>query len=389
MGKRKNKNKQVRAAFRKNRTNKTRKTDWTSEFDKHKFVDAAPDQSERVSGKGELTRGLHVKAEVSDSDEPGFGITIAVDHEACKPGRVLAVRGLHSDVESQDEEDKGTIYRCATRRLLKTLATDQRHVVAAGDYVLFRLVDYSTQSGIYAGEGIIERVEPRKGSVTRTFRGRQHIIVTNAEQLLIITSAAQPRLKPNLIDRMILTAEKVGIAPIVCINKSDLIDPAELQPLLGVYGRMGYEVLLTSADTGFGLDRLRELLRDKESVLAGQSGVGKSSLLNAIAPDLELRTRTVSDDTGKGRHTTTTAVLLPLPFGGYVVDTPGIRQFELWDVIPEEVSGFFRDVRPYVSFCKFPDCTHTHEAECAVKGAVADGKIDARRYESYCQIRGE
>jgi ribosome biogenesis GTPase len=115
--------------------------------------------------------------------------------------------------------------------------------------------------------------------------------------------------------------------------------------------------------------------------------VGKSSLLNAVEPGLDLRVQTVSDESQKGRHTTTTAELIPLSFGGYVVDTPGIRQFQLWDVIPEEVAGFFRELRPYVSRCRFPDCTHTHEDDCAVKDAVADGWIDTRRYESYVQIR--
>jgi ribosome biogenesis GTPase len=210
--------------------------------------------------------------------------------------------------------------------------------------------------------------------------------VTNVDQLAIISSAAEPRLKPNLIDRLLVTAEKGGVRPLICINKIDLVDPASLQPLVGVYSQMGYEVLLLSAKSGFGIDRFARALADKESVVAGQSGVGKSSLLNAIDPDLGLAVRAVSADTQKGRHTTTTARLLPLPGGGYVVDTPGIRQFQLWDVIAEEVPGFFRDLRPYVSHCRYPDCTHTHEDDCAVKNAVADGRIDERRYDSYCHL---
>ncbi|HYW80578.1 MAG TPA: ribosome small subunit-dependent GTPase A, partial [Thermoguttaceae bacterium] len=167
------------------------------------------------------------------------------------------------------------------------------------------------------------------------------------------------------------------------------VDLAKLQPLVGVYSQMGYKVLLLSAETGFGLDRFRRTLTGKESVVAGQSGVGKSSLLNWVDPELQLPVRTVSTDSEKGRHTTTTARLLPLSCGGYVVDTPGIRQFQLWDVIAEEVAGFYRDLRPYVSRCAFPDCTHTHEDECAVKNAVADGRLDERRYDSYCHLIGE
>ena len=128
------------------------------------------------------------------------------------------------------------------------------------------------------------------------------------------------------------------------------------------------------------------MLAGHESVVAGQSGVGKSSLLNLVDPDLQLAVCAVSSENEKGRHTTTTARLLPLSFGGYVVDTPGIRQLQLWDTIPQEVINHFRDLRPYVSRCRFPNCTHTHEADCAIKDAVADGRLDERRYESYCHL---
>ena len=373
----KKKHGKIRAQFRKNRGDRTRPTDWTRQFEEHGFENKDPVQDERISGKGELTRQRTVMGTEVDSEEPGLGIHLEVDEKVCRPGRVLSVHGLSSVVE----DEGGVVYQCTTRRLLKTMSTDQRHVVSAGDRVLFLPTEQTDEN-----EGVIERVEPRHGSLCRASRGRQQIIVTNVDQVLIITSAAEPRLKPNLIDRLLVSAEKARIEPVICINKIDLIDAAGLQPLVGVYSQMGYQVLLLSAETGFGVERFKRLLTDRESVLAGQSGVGKSSLLNVVDEKLALRVGRVSEDTQKGRHTTSTAVLLPLSFGGYVVDTPGIRQFKLWDVIPEEVAGFYRDLRPYVSLCRFPDCTHTHEADCAIKDAVADGRLDDRRYESYCHL---
>ena len=370
------KKKKIRADFRKNRSPRVREGDLTRQFEEHGFQQDETARTERVSGKGDLTRKRTVVVAETTQDETPLAVHPDVDARACLAGRVLRVQGLISMVRSED----GRIFRCAIRRLLKTLSTDQRHVVAAGDRVLFRPAG---GDGGIADEGIIERVEPRKGVLNRFSRGRQQTIVANVDQLVVITSAAEPNLKPHLIDRFLATAEKAQVQPLICINKIDLIDPADLQPLVGVYGQMGYQVLLLSVRTGFGIDRLRRALVDRESVLAGQSGVGKSSLLNLVEPGLHLRVRQVSTDSQKGRHTTTTAELIPLSTGGYVVDTPGIRQFQLWDVAPEEVAGFFRDLRPYVNLCKFPDCTHTHESECAVKDAVADGRLDVRRYESY------
>ena len=141
--------------------------------------------------------------------------------------------------------------------------------------------------------------------------------------------------------------------------------------------------MLTSARTGLGVGRLRDLLRGRATVFSGQSGVGKSSLLNAVQPELGLRVKEVSESTQKGQHTTTTAELIRLAFGGWVVDTPGLRQLQLWDTRPEEVEGYFADLRPFVPLCAFPDCTHTHEANCAVKAAVARRLVSQRRYQSY------
>lgn len=368
------KKRKVRTEFRKNREVRARdKRVHHSRADDDSPAADAP-QRERISGKGHISRKRTVTGEVVE-DDAGTLVLPEIDRSICRLGRVLRVQGLVSLVR----DEAGATFQCATRRLLKTLATDQRHIVAAGDIVWFRPEGQA--------EGIIERVEPRRGVVSRASRGRQHVLVANVDQLVIVTSAAEPRIKPNLIDRLLVTAERSAIRPVICINKIDLIEPAELLPLVGVYAQLGYEVVLASAATGVGVQRLREQMAGAQSVVTGQSGVGKSSLLNAIEPGLDLRVQSVSEETQKGRHTTTTAELIPLSMGGYVVDTPGIRQFQLWDVIPEEVAGFYRDLRPYVSRCRFPDCTHTHEDDCAVKDAVADGWIDTRRYESYVQIR--
>jgi ribosome biogenesis GTPase len=364
----------IRAQFRKNRTTRTRQTNWTRQFRRDPLNEDEAAGTERISGKGELARHRTVTGEEAADDSP-FSVRLEVDETGCRSGRVLSVSGLTDMVQADD----GTVYRCATRRLLKTLSTDQRHVVVVGDRVLFRTI-----SG--ANEGIIERVEPRRGCLSRATGGRQQVLVANVDQVLLVVSVAQPRLKRELIDRLLLSAEQGRVRPVLCINKIDLVEPVSLVPLAGLYSQMGYQVLLVSAATGFGLQRLRRVLAGRQSVVVGQSGVGKSSLLNALDPSLQLTVAAVSSENEKGRHTTTNARLVPLCFGGCVVDTPGIRQFQLWDVIPEEVAGFFRDLRPYVSRCKFPNCTHIHEGDCAIKNAVADGRLDQRRYESYCHL---
>ena len=373
----KNKKKQqrkVRIQLRKNQQTRTRQNDWTRSYDAETIDEDTP-LDERVTGKGDLTRKRTII-----SEEPGEegsaeeGVMLSVDASLCKPGRILSAHGLNCMVEDENRK----VYQCATRRLLKSLTTDHRHVVVTGDRVLFRPVNDE--------EGIIERVEPRSGELSRASRGRRHVLVANVDQLLIVASAAEPDLKPHLIDRFLISAEQARIRPIICINKTDLVEPADLQPLVGIYSQLGYQVLLVSATTGFGIERLRSVFVGHETVVAGQSGVGKSSLLNTVETGLGLRVTHVSRESQKGRHTTTAATLYPLSFGGYVVDTPGIRQFGLWDVIPEEVGGYFRELRPFINRCRFPDCTHSHEEACGVKDAVADHFIDARRYESYLKI---
>jgi ribosome biogenesis GTPase len=368
------KKKKIRVDLRKNRSKPPRQKGWTRTFHADDQTDDTTPTQERVRAKGDLSRRRTII-----QDESAGGATPdaeqlampAADLATCLPGRVLRVHGLQSVVQTHD----GRQFRCAVRRLLKTLATDERNIVAPGDRVWIRPA--------LGDEGFIERVEPRHGPLTRASRGREHVLVANVDQVVIVMALVEPDLKPHLIDRYLVSAAKGGIEALLCLNKADLVNPSDYQPLIGLYSQLGIAAFLTSATTGLGLDRLRQRLVGRETVFAGQSGVGKSSLLNAIQPELGLRVREISETTQKGRHTTTTAELIQLEFGGWVVDTPGIRQFELWDVLSEELEGFFPEFRPFVPLCAYPDCTHTHEDRCAIKEAVMRRQISDHRYTSY------
>ena len=378
MAKKKKRRTTVRADFRKRQSTRTRENDLTRQFKDQSDKLEDSQTGERVSGKGRLTRKRTVAGSAQEN-KAGFQVELEVDEARCKKGRVISVHGLGSFVRVAD----GTIYRCTVRGVLKSLATDLQHVVVAGDHVAIEVGG----AGHDEEQAVIVRVDARRNQISRTSRKRQQVLVSNIDFVCIVASAAEPQLKPNLIDRYLISAEKANIDPIIVINKADLVDVADLQPVIGVWAQMGYPVLLTSTETGLGVERLKRIVSGRDSVVTGQSGVGKSSLLNVIEPGLQLRVGTVSDENQKGRHTTTAAKLIPLENGGHLIDTPGIRQFQLWDVIPEEVAGYFRDLRPFINGCRFPDCTHTHEDDCAVKWAVADGKLDVRRYESYVQIK--
>lgn len=381
------KKKKVRVELRKNRSKPPRPHQWTRDFQDHGFIEEATTGQERVRAKGDLSRHRTILQDDTNATTGEEGIEMpSVDVEACRPGRVLRIHGLFSIVQT----DNGQQYRCVIRRLLRTLATQERNIVATGDRVWIRISPNNEPVGeetdmpiAAAAEGWIERIEPRHGLLTRASRGREHVIVANVDQVVFVLSLVEPELKPHLIDRYLASAEQGGIRPILCLNKADLIDPVRYQPLLGMYNQLGVTALLTSAATGLGIDRLRERLRGRETVFSGQSGVGKSSLLNAIQPGLGLRVREVSEGTRKGRHTTTAAELIHLDFDGWVVDTPGVRQFQLWDLLPQEIEGFFPEFRPFVPLCGYPDCTHTHEDRCAVKRAVARRQINFSRYTSY------
>lgn len=350
----------VRVPFRKNRGNKKRTQKIDHNLDDQQLEALASD--ERMSGKGSQSR----HRTIIESEE---------DNSNYIPGIVLQAIGANGCLVETDDKQQ---YECTVRKVLRDMARDSRNAVVAGDKVFIQPSDDL--------QGVIEKVQPREGILSRTSQNKEHIIAANVDHVIIVASAEDPPLKPNLIDRFLVTIEKNQLKATVCVNKIDLANQTAIQPIIGQYARLGYRIITTSATSQIGIESLRGILKDQKTVFTGQSGVGKSSLLNAIQPGLGLRTAGVSEDSGKGRHTTRTTVLLPLDEGGWLIDTPGIRQLDLWDVIPEEVEGYFVEFRPYVPNCKFPDCGHTHEQSCGVKSAVENGFISQLRYESYLRI---
>lgn len=389
----KRKGRKVRVSFRQNRQARRRDSDWTRRYhaDEHNLADAQSHES--VRAKGDLSRKRTVL--VDDDDVP------IVDQSMWIEGRVTRVHGLICYADDAENRE----WACTVRRVLRTLSIDQRSPAVVGDVVWF-----SDHSQSHDGErvGVIERVADRRSTLSRRERrGREHTIVANADQLLIVASVAEPNLKPHLIDRYIVAGLKGNLTPIVCFNKVDLraetLDyeefaereerPAdgtsaesELDAVFDEFQGLGYPCLRTSARDGVGLSALQEALRGHITVLSGQSGVGKSSLLNAMQPSLDLAVQEVSRENEKGRHTTTFSRLLRLEVGGYVVDTPGIRMFDLWNIEAGELEAYFVEFEPYIPRCRFGDCSHRYETGCAVIAAVEAGDISERRYFSYLKM---
>ncbi len=287
-------------------------------------------------------------------------------------------------------DDGGEPVVCQIRGRLKQ-ERQQSNIAAVGDRVTFTVnAD---------GSGLLQSVEERKSVLSRTRSAaddqrnlrtdREQVLVANPDQVVFVFSVHSPAFSARKLDRFLVVAEMNHLPAIICANKVDLVDPAEARAMFRPYEAIGYPVIHTSTLTGEGIDALREVLRGRISVLAGSSGVGKSSLLNAVQEGLGLRVKQVSDATGKGLHTTRHVELIPLAIGGYVADTPGIRSLAVFDLEPEELDAYYREIGPLVSQCQFNDCTHTHEPKCAVLAAVKDGRVSAERYESYLRLREE
>jgi ribosome biogenesis GTPase len=276
---------------------------------------------------------------------------------------------------------------CAVRGALSAAETGYTNVVAVGDEVL---VSFPSVDECPSDEGVIEYIYPRHAVLARPDVIRpdwSQIIVANVDQVLIVSSWEEPALWLELLDRYLIAATTGQMTPLICLNKIDLaLDLEHCFEEMALYQELGYTVLFTSVETGQGIDELRTHLIGKRTVLAGMSGVGKSSLLQAVQPDLELRVAEVSTYSGEGMHTTTQVSLLKLHEGGYVVDTPGIRELGLITVHRHELVLYFPEIAALVGQCRFNDCTHTHEPGCAVIQAVENGEIAWTRYKSYQAI---
>jgi ribosome biogenesis GTPase len=239
--------------------------------------------------------------------------------------------------------------------------------------------------------GTIEFIEPRTSSLVRLDPRPQgiyqQVLLANPDQAVFVFACANPNPHLRMLDRFLVIAEKQELPAIIVANKVDLVGQEQAETMFGFYPPIGYPLVYASARTGQGVEELRERLAGKVSALAGPSGVGKSSLLNAVQPGLGLVVREVSAAVGKGRHTTTVRELFPLEGGGYVADMPGMRSLALWDTEPEELDGYFPEIAPLVTGCQFSDCTHKSEPGCAVQAAVEAGKVRPERYDSYLRLR--
>lgn len=256
-------------------------------------------------------------------------------------------------------------------------------ILAVGDRVqISRLED---------GTGMIEAIQPRQKALVRldpTPRGiYQQVLLSNPDQVVLVFACANPPPHLRMLDRFLVICEKQGLPPVIVANKIDLVGMEEAQRHFSAYAGLGYPVIFTSVKQAVGIEELRACLAGRLSGLAGPSGVGKSSLLNAIQPALGLAVREVSQTTTKGRHTTIVRQMFALDGGGFVVDLPGLKSLALWDTQPEELDGYFPELRPLVQDCQFNDCTHRDTPGCAVIKAVDEGRVSPERYASYLRMR--
>lgn len=286
-------------------------------------------------------------------------------------GLVISRFGQHADIE----DDKGNIARCNLRRGIKSLVTGDRVVWRAGN---------ETFQGV---RGVVEAVHARKTVLMRPdYYDGIKPMAANIDHIIIV-SAIEPEFSRKMIDRYLVACENISIKPIILLNKSDLLDGSHalIDNELKIYRNIGYHVLYSSM-YGDGLSDLKSIMKNKINIFVGQSGVGKTSLLNMLFPKVKALTDTISESSKLGKHTTTTARLYHFPEGGDLIDSPGIREFSLWNLSTERIASGFIEFRPFLGLCKFRDCKHQGDLGCALEQAVAQGEITAVRFDSFLHI---
>ena len=284
------------------------------------------------------------------------------------------------------QNEEGTVLNARILGKFKIDGLTSTNPIAVGDVVTI------AAENELEGSVIITEIDDRKNYITRTSpanKHKHHIIASNIDQSLLFATLKDPKTSQGFIDRFLITSEAYRIPSIIVFNKSDLYKEKELEKFAevkSIYEAIGYKVMGMSIEKNIGVEAVKDLLKDKTTLLSGHSGVGKSSFINTIFPELQLKTQDVSGWSGKGLHTTTFAEMFNLPFSGCVIDTPGIRELGLVDIPKQELSHYFPEMRQLINDCQFNNCMHTNEPGCAVKAAVEQGSIHMDRYISYCTI---
>lgn len=296
-------------------------------------------------------------------------------------GRVIKSTGSWYDVR----DDAGMVVSCRLRGKIRLDGLRTTNPVAVGDLVNFEKErDKETC--------VIDKILPRTNVIVRksvNLSKESHIIAANVDQAILVATIAQPRTSTGFIDRFTVTAEAYHIPTIIVFNKCDIYNEEQIaaaEELMRVYNDIGYQAFMVSAKTGYNCDRLEDIMKDKISMFSGHSGVGKSALVNRMDPNLDIRVGEISEVHEKGKHTTTFAQMYELCFGGYIIDTPGIKEFALYDMEKETLAQRFPEMRALMHDCHFNNCTHLHEPHCAIKDAVEQGVIADWRYENYCNM---